>query len=65
MYRFKCSELLVSVNTLAAIAAKLRLVHDGHPDIASCSQLDEIVDLVNQVCSTEWGSSHRLAFSLT
>ncbi len=43
----KCSELLVSVNTLAAIAAKLRLVQDGtSTDTRIPSQLDAVVDLV-------------------
>jgi SAM-dependent methyltransferase len=43
----KCSELLGAVETLAAVAARLRLAHDGiSADARLQSQLDRIVDLV-------------------
>ena len=43
----KCSELFGAVETLAAMAAKLRLAHDGiSVDARLQSQLDQIVDLV-------------------
>jgi SAM-dependent methyltransferase len=43
----KCSELLGAVETLAAVAARLRLAHDGiSADARLQSQLDRIVDLL-------------------
>ena len=43
----KCSELLCAVETLAAVAARLRLAHDGiSVDARLQSQLNRIVDLV-------------------